>query len=91
MKQPSRPSQPSERRNWAAPIGTDSRAAAGAALQRAGFFDATLVLHWSEIAGSETARVATPLRLDESAPVGVLTLRIEPAAAVFLQHEARAL
>ena len=58
---------------------------------RAGFSDPTLVLRWEEIAGSETARLAQPIKLSESASGGVLTLRAEPGAALFLQHDSRAL
>lgn len=91
MRQSQRPAEAVQRRNWAAQVGNDSRAAARLALVRAGFSDPTLLLHWQEIAGEETARIAVPLRLDETTEVGVLTLKTEPAASVFLQHEARAL
>jgi len=62
-----------------------------AALARAGFADATLVLRWAEIAGAETARLSRPLKLGEGPQGGVLTLLAEPGAAVFLQHETRQL
>jgi hypothetical protein len=35
--------------------------------------------------------LARPIKLSESASGGVLTLKAEPAAALFLQHESRAL
>ena len=79
------------RRGRAAAIGGDAGFAAGAAFQRAGFKDPSLVLHWREIAGPEIARIARPLRLQETPTGGVLTLLAEPGAALFLGHDARAL
>jgi hypothetical protein len=79
------------RRGRAEALGNDARAVAQNALDRAGFADPTLVLRWDEIAGPETARIARPLRLSEGPSGGVLTLRAEPGAAVFLQHESRTL
>jgi hypothetical protein len=80
-----------KRRNWVAPLAPDAAAAGQTAFVRAGFSDPSLVLHWDEIAGSETARLARPLRLSEGPSGGVLTLKAEPGAAVFLQHETRSL
>jgi hypothetical protein len=79
------------RRNRAEALGGDARAVAQGALDRAGFTDPTLVLRWDEIAGPETARLARPLKLSGGPSGGVLTLRAEPGAAVFLQHESRTL
>ncbi len=64
---------------------------AAQAFARAGFRDPTLVLRWREIVGPEIANFAQPLRLAEGSAGGVLTLKAEPAAAVFLQHETRSL
>jgi hypothetical protein len=77
------------RRNWAASVGRDAGVTGAAAFVRAGFSDPTLVLHWAEIAGAEVARIARPVRF--SAKDGTLTLLAEPAAALFLGHESRAL
>jgi len=85
------PEEPPRRRARAEAVGRDASIAARVAFLRAGFMDPTLVLHWKEIAGPDTARIARPLRLSEGASGGVLTLRAEPAAALFLQHESRAL
>jgi hypothetical protein len=85
------PKEPPQRRARAEAVGRDASIAARAAFVRAGFLDPTLVLRWNEIAGRETARIARPLRLSEGPSGGVLTLRAEPAAALFLQHESRAL
>ncbi len=82
---------PSQRRNWVSGLAPDAVGAANAAFARAGFADPTLVMHWEGIAGPETARLTRPLRLSEGAHGGVLTLLAEPGAAVFLQHERRAL
>jgi hypothetical protein len=76
------------RRNWIGDVGGDVNLAARAAFVRAGFADPTLVLRWNAIAGAQTARLARPIKLSDS---GVLTLKAEPAAALFLQHESRAL
>jgi hypothetical protein len=78
-----------QRRNWAASIGRDAGAIGMAAFTRAGFSNPALVLHWTEIAGSEVARIARPVRF--SSRDGLLTLLAEPAAALFLGHESRAL
>ena len=80
-----------QRRNWVSPLAPDATAVAHAAFFRAGFADPTLVLRWEEIAGPETARLSTPVRFSEGPNGGVLTLKAEPAAAVFLQHDTRPL
>ncbi len=85
------PELPFPRRNWVAPIAQDSRAAAQTAFVRAGFADPAILLHWDEIAGADTARLARPIRFTEGPSGGVLTLKSEPGAALFLQHETRAL
>ena len=85
------PEEPPKRRNWVAPLAPDAAATGQTAFIRAGFSDPSLVLHWDEIAGPETARLARPLRLSEGPSGGVLTLKAEPGAAVFLQHETRSL
>jgi hypothetical protein len=79
------------RRNWAGAIASDVRVAASEALLRAGFSDPTILLHWDEVAGAETARLASPVRFTEGASGGVLTLKAEPGAALFLHHDTRAL
>jgi hypothetical protein len=80
-----------QRRNWVSPLAPGAAAAGQTAFLRAGFSDPALVLHWEEIAGPETARLARPFRLAQGPHGGVLTLMAEPGAAVFLQHESRAL
>jgi hypothetical protein len=82
---------PSQRRNRAQPVGSDARVLARNAFERAGFADSTLVLRWREIVGDDVARLAQPVKLSESASGGILTLRADPAAAVFLEHDSRAL
>jgi hypothetical protein len=86
-----KPPEPPKRRNWPGAIASDAGASAATAFARAGFSDPTLVLRWHEIAGPETARLARPVKLTEGPGGGVLTLRAEPGAALFLQHETRAL
>jgi len=83
------PGEGPARRGRAAPVASDAGLAGGAAFLRAGFTDPSLVLRWTEIAGSEIARIARPLKFSESG--GVLTLLAEPGAALFLGHDARAL
>jgi hypothetical protein len=85
------PDSPPPRRNWAGPVSRDAQSTGGSALSRAGFSDPTLILRWGEIAGAEIARIAQPIKLSEGAAGAVLTLRAEPGASVFLQHESRAL
>ncbi len=79
------------RRNRTEAVSREASGAGAAAFAKAGFSDPTLVLRWDEIVGPEVARIARPLRLSESASGGVLTLKAEPAASLFLQHETRAL
>jgi hypothetical protein len=79
------------RRGRARAAGQDALNHAAAALAKAGFSDPTLVLNWREIAGTDMARIAQPVRLSEGPDGAVLTLRCEAGAAVFLQHQTRAL
>jgi hypothetical protein len=72
-------------------VGIDAVQLGRTAFERAGFSEASLVLRWREIVGQDIARIARPLRLAGGASGGVLTLKAEPAAALFLQHESRAL
>jgi hypothetical protein len=90
-KPPKDPESPPERHNWVDAVSRDAAPLGAAAFARAGFSDPTLVLHWEKIAGAEVARLARPLRLSQGPQGGVLTLMAEPAAAVFLSHETRAL
>ncbi|HEX3944282.1 MAG TPA: DUF721 domain-containing protein [Rhizomicrobium sp.] len=88
---PREPEAPPPRRNRSEPV---ARGAAGLSTNifaRAGFRDPTLVLRWPEIVSPEVARLCQPVKLSEGAAGGVLTLKTEPAAAVFLHHESRAL
>ncbi len=85
------PTQVVPRRGWAKPLGTDATRLTDAALQRAGFPDPSLVFRWPEIAGPETAKVAHPIRCRMGPDGMVLTLKCEPGATVFLQHETRTL
>lgn len=75
------------RRNRTVTVGL--AASVSQAFARAGFRDPTLVLRWSEIVGAEVARFSQPLKYAEGPAGGVLTLKAEPAAATFLQHEQR--
>lgn len=88
---PAETESPPPRRARAAAIGPDAAELGRAAFGRAGFDDPTLVLRWREIAGAEVARIARPVRISQSPSGRVLTLRADPAAAIFLQHESRAL
>lgn len=82
---------PPPRRNRTEAVGHESRSLAASAFARKGFSDPTLVLRWAEIVGPEVARLARPIRLAEGPGGGTLTLRAEPGASVFLQHETPAL
>jgi hypothetical protein len=83
--------EPPPRRNRAEPVSRNAAALSAQGFARAGFRDPTLVLHWAHIAGAEVARIAQPIRLTEGSSGGVLTLKAEPGASLFLQHESRAL
>jgi len=91
VKQQQPPNGPPPRRGRAAAIGNDARALARAGFERAGFLESGLVLRWKEIVGPDVARIARPLRLADGPSGGVLTLKADPAASVFLQHESRTL
>ena len=95
MAQPPKNEQPQEappaRRGWVTPLASEVGPLGQSAFAKAGFADPTLVLRWEEIAGAETARLCRPIRLSEGPSGGVLTLKAEPGAALFLQHESRAL
>ena len=90
-KQPPLPDGPPQRRGRAAAIANDAQKLARAGFDRAGFPESGLVLRWKEIVGPEVARIARPLRFADGATGGVLTLKADPAASVFLQHESRTL
>jgi hypothetical protein len=79
------------RRNHARAVGDDLLAHAKQAFLKAGFPDLTLVTRWQEIAGDDVFHLAKPLRWQEGAEGAVLTLKCDSGAAVFLQHETRAL
>lgn len=79
------------RRNRTAAVGLDAAEIGRKAFARAGFTDGGLVLRWREIVGAEIARIARPLKLVDGPTGGTLTLKADPAAAIFLQHESRAL
>ena len=82
---------PPLRRNRTVAVGLDAAEIARKAFARAGFTDCGLVLRWREIVGSDVARIARPLKLVDGPTGGTLTLKADPAAALFLQHESRAL
>ena len=85
------PDLPFVRRNRSAPVSRDASDLGAQAMARVGFRDPTLVLHWEEIAGKDVARMARPIKLSEGANGATLTLRAEPGASLFLQHETRQL
>ena len=85
------PEAPPPRRNRSEPVARRATYLGADIFARAGFRDPALVLRWPEVAGSEVARICQPVRLSEGAAGGVLTLKAEPGAALFLQHESRAL
>jgi hypothetical protein len=80
-----------ERRNRVGAVAPEAGYVARAVFARAGFRDPTLVLHWAEIAGADVARLATPIKLTDGPRGATLTLKAEPGAALFLQHETRSL
>ena len=95
MSQSQKPLPPQEgfapRHGRARAAGEAALSHAAAALTRAGFSDASLVLRWPDIVGADIARLAEPLKLQQGPEGAVLTLKCEPGAAVFLQHQTRSL
>jgi hypothetical protein len=86
------PSQEGAARNgWARPAGESILNQAQSAFARAGFADASLLLHWSSIAGPQIARLARPAKWQDGPEGAVLTLTCEAGAIVFLQHQTREL
>lgn len=85
------PEAPPPRRNRSEPVAHGASSLSANIFARAGFRDPALVLRWPEIAGPEVSRLCQPVKLSEGAAGGVLTLKAEPGAALFLQHESRAL
>ena len=83
--------EPPPRRNWTEPVGRSAGAISSDLFAKAGFRDPTIVLRWAEIAGPEVARLCQPIRLGSGPGGGVLTLKAEPGASLFLQHESREL
>ena len=81
----------SARRGRVTAAGDHALCHTAAALARAGFTDANLVLRWAEIAGTDVARIARPVKLQAGQTGAVLTLACDPGAIVFLQHETRGL
>src|SRR5262249_17815221 len=57
------PDTPPPRRNRAEAVATSAAPLGSEAFARAGFRDPTLVLHWTEIAGAEVARLCQPVKL----------------------------
>ena len=85
------PLAPPPRRNWTEPVARSASAIGSDLFAKAGFRDPTLVLRWAEIAGPEVARLCQPIRISQGTTGGVLTLKAEPGASLFLQHESREL
>jgi hypothetical protein len=82
---------PPPRRNRSEPVARGAASLSANIFARAGFRDPALVLRWVDIAGAEVARLCQPMKLSDGPTGGVLTLKAEPGAAIFLQHESRAL
>ncbi|HXJ01472.1 MAG TPA: DUF721 domain-containing protein [Micropepsaceae bacterium] len=83
------PSAP--RHGWAKPAGETALGEASGAFARAGFTDATLLLRWADIVGSQVARIARPAKWQDGPEGATLTLKCEAGAVVFLQHQTREL
>jgi len=90
-EKPKQPDTSPARRNRTAPVARDAAEIGAGVFARAGFRNPSLVLRWAEIAGPDVARVAQPVRLSEGPGGGILVLKAEPGASLFLQHESRML
>ena len=85
------PSRSAPRQGWPRAAGENVLRHASGPFARAGFADATLLLHWTEIAGPHIAKLALPVKWQDGLEGAVLTLKCEAGAAVLLQHQTREL
>ena len=76
-----------ERVGWVQGVARSAVGVTTAAFARAGFADPRLVTNWAEIVGPQIAALCLPLKLSG----GVLTLRADAGANVFLAYETRRL
>ena len=85
------------RQRRATPLGELVTGALTAACRKRGFATATLAVHWPDIVGARTAAHTEPERMiwprregpqDQSAGGATLVVRVDPAVAVVLQHDA---
>ncbi|MBV9570071.1 MAG: DUF721 domain-containing protein [Alphaproteobacteria bacterium] len=85
------PEEPPPRRNRGEAISRCTAPLVSGSFARAGFPDPALVLRWTEIVGPQVARLCQPIKFRESPSGGVLTLKAEPGASLFLQHQGQTL
>ncbi len=84
-------SPPVRKRRSAAPLADLVGQCVNQAFSRQGFAAVDIVTHWDDIVGPELARRSEPMRLywprrEEPDSVGTLTVRVEGAYAIELQH-----
>ncbi len=82
---------PKKRPRAAFPLADLVGKAVGDAFAKQGFAAAEIVTHWQEIVGDELAKRSEPVKLvwprrDDPDSVGVLTVRVEGAYALEIQH-----
>lgn len=82
---------PKKRPRAASPLADLVGKAVGDAFAKQGFAAAEIVTHWREIVGDELANRSEPVKLvwprrDDPDSVGVLTVRVEGAYALEIQH-----
>jgi hypothetical protein len=84
-------SVPTKKRFSATPLADLIGRAINNAFARQGFAAVEIVTHWEDIVGGELARRSEPMRLtwpkrDDPDSIGTLTVRVEGAYAIELQH-----
>ncbi|HLL27929.1 MAG TPA: DciA family protein [Xanthobacteraceae bacterium] len=86
-------SPPARKRRSAVPLADLVGACVNEAFSRQGFAAVEIITHWEDIVGPELARRSEPMRLywprrEDPDSLGTLTVRVEGAYAIELQHSA---
>ena len=84
-------SRPNRRPRSAAPLADLVGSCLNTAFARQGFAAVEIVTHWEDIVGADLARRSEPMRLtwprrEDPDSIGTLTIRVEGAYALELQH-----
>lgn len=82
---------PTKKRRAASPLADFVNTAMNEAFKRQGFAATEIITHWEDIVGPELAKRSEPVKLvwprrDDPESVGALTIRVEGAYAIEVQH-----